>query len=174
MRTGRVPFKEEDMSKPICLRFLLAGLVIISTSVSATGQDTPTGPVQERIRRNIQTLRLLQMTQALDLSEEQTARIFPVLNRLEKEKADLRRQVAEAVRELRTIIRGGKAKEESLSAAVDKVKSLRRAILQGDAELESFLEGQLTPVQRAKYVVFSLDFYQGLGERLRKARGPGR
>jgi len=114
----------------------------------------------------------LQMTQALDLSEDQTAAIFPVLNRLEKEKADLQRQVAEAVRELRLLIRGGKVKEEGLPVAAERVKSLRRRIQEKDAELEAFLEEQLTPVQRAKYVLFSIDFYQGLGEGLRRARGP--
>jgi len=152
----------------------MAVLVTVTGLMTLAAQDRSAGPVQEKIRRNIHTLRLLQMTQALDLSEEQTARIFPVLNRLEKEKADLQRQVAEAVRELRVILREGKAREESLSAAVEKVKSLRREVLKGDAELESYLEGQLTPVQRAKYVLFSVDFYQGLGERLRRARGPVR
>jgi len=162
------------MSKHIFFRSSLAFLVILSSFATVAAQGTPTGPAQERIRRNIHTLRLLQMTQALDLSEEQAAKIFPVLNRIEKEKAELQRQVGLAVRELRAIIREGKAQEERLPAAVERVKSLRRAILEGEAKLEAFLEGQLTPVQRARYVLFSVDFYQGLGERLRRARGPGR
>ena len=160
------------MSKYIKSHLVMTGLMIVLGCSSVAAQDRPAGAIQERIRRNIHTLRLLQMTQALDLSEDQTAAIFPVLNRLEREKADLQRQVAEAVRELRLLIRGGKAKEEGLPAAAERVKSLRRRIQEKDAELEAFLEEQLTPVQRARYVLFSIDFYQGLGEGLRRARGP--
>jgi len=160
------------MSKYIKSGLPIAGLIIVLGFGSVTAQDRQAGALQERIRRNIHTLRLLQMTQALDLSENQTAAIFPVMNRLEKDKADLQRQAAEAVRELRALIREGRAKEEALPAAADKVTALRREILAKDAELEAFLEGQLTPVQRAKYVLFSIDFYQGLGQGLRRARGP--
>ena len=41
-----------------------------------------------RIRDNIRTLLLLRMTQALDLTEEQTAKIFPKISRIEKEKKE--------------------------------------------------------------------------------------
>ncbi len=157
-------------------RFIRAGLVVAFLSVVwspfGAAQDTSSGPIQERIRRNIYTLRLLQMTQALELSEEQTSKIFPVLNRQEKGKADVQRQLAEAIRDLRVAIRGREAGAEELLAAAERVKAFRRSIFKIDAEVESFLEEQLTPVQRAKYVLFSIDFYQGLGERLRKARGP--
>jgi Spy/CpxP family protein refolding chaperone len=167
-----MPHEEKDMSKYIKLFMVSIGLSFALGFGFLAAQERQAGANQERIRRNIHTLRLLQMTQALDLSENQTAAIFPVMNRLENKKADLQREVAAAVRELRALIREGKATEEALQGAADRVTSLRRAILAKDGELEAFLDGQLTPLQRAKYVLFSIDFYQGLGQGLRRARGP--
>ncbi len=40
-----------------------------------------------RVRENLATLRLIRMTQALDLTEEQTSRIYPFINKIEKGKA---------------------------------------------------------------------------------------
>jgi predicted nucleotide-binding protein (sugar kinase/HSP70/actin superfamily) len=129
--------------------------------------------VQRNIRENIFTLRALRMTQALDLTQEQTAVIFPELNKTEKEKAEFQQQLAKEIRELRVLIRDNKGKAEDYEAGVNKIKEIRKKIQLREEAFEEFLNGQLTAVQKAKYIIFNLDFNRGLMERMNRVRMSG-
>jgi len=59
----------------------------------AFGQGQPGGQNRQRLRENLATLRLLRLTKALDLSEEQAAKVFPAVNRLEREKMKIQRDM---------------------------------------------------------------------------------
>lgn len=125
-----------------------------------------------RVRENILTLRLMRMTQALDLSREQTARIYPELMRLENEKAELQALLAERIIELRALVLRDVAAEADIIRVSGAVRRLREDIRSKDREIEAFLDEQLEPVQRAKYILFTIDFFRGLGEKVDRARGP--
>jgi hypothetical protein len=53
---------------------------------------------------------------------------------------------------------------------ISRIKDLRTAIKAKDDELENYLENNLSLHQKAKYILFAVDFYRGLGEKLRQAR----
>lgn len=125
---------------------------------------------RERIRDNINRLRLLRMTEELGLTEDQTAVIFPAASRLEKEKAEISRKIGQAVRELRAILRDANPDPKELNEKVKVIKELRRQIQEKDLEFEKILENNLDENQKARYVLFSLDFYRVLGEKLERAR----
>lgn len=125
---------------------------------------------RKRIRENIRTLRLLRMTQALDLTEEQTAKIFPALNRTEKEKRGINLQIGQKIKELRSILAKEKPEEQEIENLIGDLKKLRNALKIKDEELEKIIEENLTLVQKAKYLVFSVDFYRGLREKMDRAR----
>jgi Spy/CpxP family protein refolding chaperone len=126
---------------------------------------------RERIRENIQRLRLLRMTEALDLSEDQTARIYPVASRIEKDKQAILREIDGEMRHLRDLLAEAETGEAKLSASVARIKELRQEFQQKDREFEDFLEVNLSPLQKAKYLIFSAEFYRGITEGLRR-RGP--
>lgn len=119
---------------------------------------------------NINTLFLLRMTQVLDLSEEQAARIFSRVNRTQKAKRELNRKLGTRLRNLRAMLRDATPNEEDLRAALDEIKELRDQIRQQDEELEAFLAENLSVLQFARYLIFTQDFLKGLREKLRKAR----
>jgi Spy/CpxP family protein refolding chaperone len=148
--------------------FILAGLVIGARGQAQPAQADP--QARARLRENINTLMLLRMTEALDLSEEQTAKLFPPLTRIEKEKADLQRRMATEVRTLREALQSEPVREPDVLASVNRVRELRRAVREKDEEFEAVVEANLTPVQKGKYVIFLVDFARGLGERLNRAR----
>lgn len=125
---------------------------------------------RERVRENISTLRLLRMTQALDLTEEQAAKVYPVYNRIEKDKMEIQRRIGYELGELRTRLKDEALKEADIETRIKNLMELRNELKARDDEFEKFLESNLTLVQRAKYVLFSIDFYRGLGEKLNKAR----
>lgn len=123
-----------------------------------------------RIRDNIRTLLLLRMTQALDLTEEQTAKIFPKISQIEKEKKEMQQKIGKQMRELRSILRNENHDEQEFTDRIKRIKELRNLLKNKDEELENFLDDNLTLLQRAKYIIFSQDFYRGLREKLERAR----
>jgi len=145
--------------------FLLALIPCFSQEQPGSRAD-----VHRNIRDNIFTLRALRMTQTLELTQEQTAVIFPVLSKLEKEKAGLQQELGKEIRELRSMIRDDKTKAEDYEKRLNRIKEIRNEIRLKEEAFEKFLESQLTPVQKAKYVIFNLDFNRRLMERMNRAR----
>ncbi len=125
---------------------------------------------RDRLRENINMLRLLRMTQTLDLSEEQAAAIFPTVNKIEKEKAELQRQLNRTLQDLRMSLRTAETDESEILERVEKVMAIRAGIREKDVEIEDFLFSNLTPVQRGRYLIFVVDFFRGLGENLNRLR----
>ena len=124
-----------------------------------------------RIRENISNLYLLRLTRTLDLTEEQTAKLYPLLTRVEKEKAGIQRRMGQDLRDLRAELAKTGAGEQRVLELVARVRDARLAIRQKDDEVEGVLDGVLTPVQRARYLVFTVDFLRSIGQNLEKARG---
>lgn len=143
----------------------------VSLSAQSEGQRPP---YRERIRENIHRLRLLRMTEALDLSETQTAVIYPAATRIENDKQAILREINGEMRRLRNLLDDAAPDEDSLLAGVDKLKELRQRFFEKDREFEDILEENLSLLQRAKYLLFSAEFYRGLTEGLRGRRPPGR
>ncbi len=129
------------------------------------------GQPARKVRENVRTLMMLRMTQALELNEEQTAKIFPLVTRIDKEKIEIQSQILKETRGLRLILRAESPDEKEITKKVDLIKELRARLKGKDDELESSIEENLTLVQRAKYLVFWQDFYQALREDLQRARG---
>jgi len=148
--------------------FIFCLLLVSSIFLTAFAEDQKRD--RKEIRENINTLRLLRMTQALDLTEEQAAKIFPALNRIEKEKRGIQREIGLKLKELRLILAKEKQEEQEIENAIQELKELRNALKSQDAELEKIVEENLTVVQRAKYLIFSVDFYRGLREKIDEAR----
>ena len=119
---------------------------------------------------NISTLYLLRMVQVLDLTEEQTAKIFPNVNRVEKEKREMNRKIGQRLREIRAMVRQQNGDEENLARMVQEIRDLRKEVKSKDEELEGFLSENLTIYQQAKYLIFVQDFLKDLREKLNKAR----
>jgi Spy/CpxP family protein refolding chaperone len=124
-----------------------------------------------RLRENISDLYLLRLTRALELTEEQTAKVYPVLTRVEKDKADLQRRMGQDLRDLRAELAKSRPDDEKVLDLAARIREARRTIRQKDNEVEDALDGVLTPVQKGRYLVFTVDFLRGLGENLERARG---
>jgi Spy/CpxP family protein refolding chaperone len=132
-------------------------------------QGDPQGRL--RLRQNISDLYLLRMTRALELTEEQTAKLYPLLTRVEKDKGDLQRRMGQDLQDLRAELAKSRPDDEKVLDLAARIREDRRTIRQKDSEVEDALEGILTPVQKGRYVVFTVDFLRGIGENLERARG---
>lgn len=152
------------MKKTGLISFLII-LALCNLRFVVYGQGHPGGQ-RRNVRENIFVLRTLRMTQALDLTEAQTAVIFPELNRAEKEKAQLQAELAGEIRDLRQIINKDKVTDKEYEERVAKIMNLKEKVRRREEEFEKFLFGQLTSSQKAKYIIFNLDFNRGMIERM--------
>ena len=114
------------MKTSYILSILLCLLLISSTLSGAIQDDQPQN--RRRARENMKTLWLLRMTRVLELTEEQTAKIFPIVSRIEKEKSEIYIQVGKQVRELRLILREEEPDQKELKNKINKIKELRDII----------------------------------------------
>jgi len=125
---------------------------------------------ENEVRKNVQTLMILRMTQVLDLTEEQAVKIFPRMNRIEKEKSAIHREIRRQIMEMRIILDREQPDEQKMIEKIQEIKRLRQELRTVDEEFETFLDTTLTLEQRARYVVFSQEFFKFLRDQLDKAR----
>jgi Spy/CpxP family protein refolding chaperone len=153
--------------------FKVATALLFILSLSGWAQERAAARVpqtRDRLRENINNLRLLRMTQVLDLDEEQTARVFPVYTRIEKEKAELQRSLRIRLRDLRQALSQPPFDDARILEATKAIRGLQDEIRGKDLEFEAFLGEVLTPVQQGKYLLFMVEFYRSLGDNLEKLR----
>lgn len=155
----------------ILISIFVVSLTFLAGNYTYAMQARP--QMRGNVRDNLFTLRAIRMTQALDLTEKQTAVIFPELSRTEKEKAEIQRELAKELRELRALIKEEKTSEDQYEARVARIGELRRKIREKEEAFEKFLFEQLTPAQKAKYIIFNLDFNANLMMRMRREVQPG-
>jgi Spy/CpxP family protein refolding chaperone len=152
------------------LTVLMSCLFFGTWALAQAPQGDP--QARARLRNNINTLRLLRMTEALTLTEEQTAKLFPAMTRIENEKSELQHRLGGEIQDLRSALRKNPVGDQEILDRVAKIKELRRSIRQKDDEFEAVLDENLTPVQKGRYMIFLVDFARGLGEALNRARSP--
>ncbi len=148
---------------------LFLSLVVLAGLAFASAQDNEMQK-RQKVRENLVTLRLLRLTQALDLTEEQTAKIFPSINRIEKEKMDIQKQMSADIRDLRLMINGPTPKEADIEIKYKNVRAAQQSIKDKDAELDEFLEKNLTSIQKAKYLLFQIEFFRVLNDSMDRVR----
>jgi Spy/CpxP family protein refolding chaperone len=148
---------------------VLLCLLFLSSILSAAIQDDQPQN-RRRARENMRTLWLLRITRVLELTEEQTAKVFPIVSRIEKEKSEIYQQIGKQVRELRLILKEEEPDQNDLKNKINEIKELRNLIKKKDEELEARMEENLTLIQRAKYLMFAANFYRDLRDNLDRAR----
>lgn len=146
--------------------FLLSG----SLSFVTPQADKTRSRGDQKLRDNINMLMLLRMTQVLDLSEEQAAKLFPRLNRFEKEKRKINQEIGMQMRRLKLAVREKELDEQEISQQLSRIKSLREQLKTLEAEIETFVVQHLSIEQQARYLIFFQDFYREMREKLNQAR----
>lgn len=151
---------------------LFAAAFVLSGSLSfitAQADKTQAGGDQ-KLRDNINMLMLLRMTQVLDLTEEQAAKLFPKMNRLEKEKRRINQEIGMQMRRLRLAVKEEELDKQEISNRLNRIKTLRSQLKIMEAEMETFVAQHLSVEQQARYLIFFQDFYREMREKLNQAR----
>lgn len=148
---------------------LILSLVLLAGLAFASAQDDALQR-RQKVREDLVTLRLLRLTQALDLTEEQAVKIYPSINRIEKEKMDIQKRMSADIRDLRSMVNGPTPKEADIEIKYKNVRAAQQSIKDKDAELDEFLEKNLTSIQKAKYLLFQIEFFRVLNDSMDRVR----
>lgn len=132
--------------------------------------DFENGPMREKIRERIQTMKIWKLTEEVGLSSEQSERFFPVYNRYQKALEDLDIKRGELLNRLERMTDDSGSSDKEIEEAVRALNDIPRQIL---AERDKFFKeiSSILPLkQQARLTVFEERFKQRLQQFIREIR----
>jgi len=138
--------------------FLIAGL--------AYSQPLP----RERARKQIETIRMWKLTEALNLSQEQSMKFFPLFNQFQRENRKLDQERNRLLDQLQDVLAEKRPKEKKLRTLLKMVEENR--IKKGEGQRDFWLQASkiLTVRQRAELLIFQRDFERQIREIIKGIR----
>ncbi|MGA9116354.1 MAG: hypothetical protein WB626_06230 [Bacteroidota bacterium] len=149
--------------------FTLAFLCVLACDFSGA---QPPGPPQGRGggTERVERLRKIRMAEMLELEEERSVRFFARLAEHERAQRSLRGERMQALDRLELFVRT-RAAEASYEEVFARIAALDRRLGEGEEAFVGSLAGILTPVQRARFLLFERQFERELRQAMREARG---
>lgn len=155
---------------------LLALLILMATAVVALAQP-PRGERPWRQHKNpremTEAFRLYKLTEYLELSEDQTAKIFPLIAAHKKAREEGREAMNEKMDSLRELVDEEKWGEAAKLA--DAIQDLRAEHMKRMQKEQSELRKLLSDEQRAKFALFDQRWdlhLKEMGEKVKRFKGP--
>ncbi len=121
-------------------------------------------------REIIEKLRIYKLTEILDLTEEQTTKLFPRLKEMRKTEQEFHRQRTELIKQMKDLITNN-AREQELLKILNRYQELQKKRMITQTEEIENLRKILTPVQQAKFLIFQEDFEREIRELIREVKG---
>ncbi len=145
------------------LATLVAGLVgVLGIVSSATGQPfTPPAPGLPGAgegRRLIETIKIWKMTEALDLSEDQAARLFPKLSQLEASRREFQRRQRLLRDELADLLKQRPLRDHDVRTRLDELDRTEADFKGRELAVRSELRSILSLEQQARLALFEERF----------------
>ncbi len=144
---------------------------VLAQGLSPHGGDRPRHiKEREKIRENIETLRMYKLLEVLDLSLEQSIQFLPALKDFQDAKRKFGDRRAELLRELESALES-ENNEKKLKQTLANLENSRKEF---QMELEKFSEAtkaMLTLRQQARLHLFEEKFERRLKETIQQIRG---
>ena len=120
-------------------------------------------------RAIIEKVKIYRLTQELDLSTEQAEVFFPKLHELQKIEKDFHEQRAEMLRELKGLVVDGENEHEIVIIITEFEDAQKKKV---DAHIQKMEDiwMVLTPVKRAKFLIFEDEFHQEIREMIKEVK----
>lgn len=120
-------------------------------------------------RAIIEKVKIYRLTQELDLTTEQAIEFFPKLNDLQKIEREFGKGKMEIIHKLKGLLKEH-ASDKKLLEEVGKFEELHKVKLAKQIKTMKEIWQILTPVQRAKFLVFREEFNKEIREMIRKIK----
>ncbi len=150
------------------IRFLVA-ILILSSSVILS-QPGP-GPMREKIRQRIKTIKIWQMTEAVGLTPEQSERFFPVYNKHRDAMQDLEREKHKALKRLNSLADDPNVSDDDINKAMMEIDDFIRRSVEMRQDYMEEMSTVLSLRQRGKLMVFEEMFKKRIQKIIEEIRG---
>ncbi len=120
-------------------------------------------------REIIEKVRIYKLTEALDLSEEQTVRLFPRLREIRKTEQEFHKQRIETIKKLKDLVKAN-AEEKEIAKVLNQLHDMQKDRMASQIKEMESLRQLLTPIQQAKFVIFQEDFEREIRDLIREIR----
>jgi len=97
------------------------------------------------------------LQESLGLTNDQFARILPLVSKVQSDRRDFARRRMQALRQLRKTLQSGSATESSVTDLLKDLKAASADERAGTLKNLDTLDLELTPLQQAKYRVFEAE-----------------
>jgi len=159
----------------------LPTILAVLALVAAPGQAPGPGPGPRGERRPAEEAAKMvdayifsNLQESLALTDEQFARLLPLVKRVLAERREHLQGRGRAVRELRQLLQSGTATEAQV---IDQLHELKRVEVEGPERIRKTVEAidaLLTPLQQAKFRVLEADVERRIREIIGQVRRQGR
>jgi len=142
-------------------RLWIAVSAIMIVAVAASAQlETPRAQVVQRQRAlaRQRLMKVVGLAEALELNEVQALRMADVMRRYDDRKAPLQVQNAELAKVIKRASEGDSAAVGQVDRAIQTISDNRVQVQQLDREMMDELGRNLSPQQRAKLMIFFVNF----------------
>ncbi len=122
--------------------------------------EAPAGHVPElrdETFRLVDAYFISNLQESLGLSDDQFARILPLVKKVQSDRRDFAKRRMHALRQLRKTLQSGSATEASVTDLLRDLKSASADERDGTLKNLDILDAELTPLQQAKYRVFEAE-----------------
>ncbi len=143
--------------KKIAILFILAGLVF---SQEFDERDP---------RAIIEKVRIYRLTQELDLTTEQAIEFFPKLKDLQKIEKEFGEEKMRLLDEMKFLLREGAAEKDILEAVSHYEDAHKKKLEKQLMKLKEVWQ-ILTPVQRARFLIFREEFNREIREMIKQIK----
>lgn len=134
-----------------------------------TRMGAPRDGQEQDVRELVEALRIVRLSQALGLTDEEAATVVRSLGKWKKDLQRLKYERARLERELRADL-SSKAGEEMVAKKFEALIELDLSIAQSTRRLVQAAGKDLSPVQTAKFYLFLGDFDQELRRMINRAK----
>ncbi len=150
------------------LLFAVIGLLLVAGVSGLFGQEPP--GEREKVKERIEMIRMWKMMETLDLSREQSEKLFPVLDEYSDRRRDLFEERMHTMKELRNTLKGENPDEAAVQDLVNKFEKVHRSLEEIRREENEAVKDIVTPLQYARYILFQESFERELRGIIRDVR----
>lgn len=155
----------------LSLALLAPGTLFAQGPPSHRGGPPGNPEEREKIRENIETLRMYKLLEALDLSSEQSTEFLPALKEFQDAKRRFQEERRDLLRELEAALESEADNQAKLEQTLAALENTRQEFQAGFQRFLEKARADLTLEQRARLHLFEERFERRLRESIRQMRG---
>jgi len=150
----------------------LSGVTVLAqpAATPAPGEERQmTQERREELRKKVEGIWQQKLAEKLNLTDEEKAKVFPLLQQYNERQRALRQENRHLVRDLEDMIKAN-AKEKDLEKTIKALQENERKLLQTREEGFHKLARILPVDKQARYIVFQAEFRREIHRLIQKAR----